>query len=361
VKPCIPDRLPLDNIDWGRLVEMIGEAQRRLAEYKGMLKGIPNAEILLSPLMTREAVLSSRIEGSLTTVPEVLEYEAAEIPEKRNDDIKEIINYRQAIFKAVSWLSDRDFSIFFIKNIHNELLNSVRGKDKSPGQIRNKQNYIGRIGTSIENARFIPPAPELVADFLQNLEEYLRFEERDAVVQTAVIHAQFEIIHPFDDGNGRTGRMLIPLFLYKKELLDYPNFYISEYFESHRQEYSDRLLLITERGDWHGWIEFFLRSVSEQSTNNIIKANAIKGLYEEIKEEVQDITKSPFVVKIIDTLFRFPFFNTTKFAVDSRISKPSVNRIIKELFNAGIIDLAQESKGRNPAIYVFPRLLDIVK
>lgn len=360
MKPCVPAKLPINRIDWERFVTLISQASRYLAEYNTTLRNIPNAALLLTPLTKQEAVLSSRIEGTITTVVEVLTYEAEERAEK-NDDIQEVVNYSRAIFDAVSWLQDRELSFFLIKNIHTVLLDSTRGNERNPGKIRETQNYVGRKGTSIELARFIPPAPELVQEYLENLVEYIKADDRDLIVQVSIVHAQFEIIHPFDDGNGRVGRILIPLFLFKKGLLDYPTFYISEYLEAHRKEYYDRLLRITENKDWEGWIEFFLKAVIQQSKKNIGQANEIMQLYEKTKERVYECTKSQFVVKIIDALFNFPVFNTAKFTIDSGIPRPSVNRLLKELADSKIIRLFKEARGRIPAIYVFPKLLEIVK
>ena len=360
MKPCVPEKLPLNRIDWGRFVTLIGQANGKLAEYNATLRSVPNSNLLITPLTTREAVLSSRIEGTITTVVEVYEYEAEEHP-KKNDDIQEVINYRRAISDSVKWLQESKLTVFLVRKIHEVLLDSTRGQARNPGKIRETQNYIGQKGTSIEQARFIPPSPELVQEYLENLVHYMNYDNKDFLVQVALVHAQFEIIHPFDDGNGRVGRILIPLFLFEKGLLDYPNFYISEFLEARRQEYNDRLLQITESMDWEGWIEFFLEAVIKQAESNTAQAKRILDLYDRMKVEVQECTRSQFTIRIIDTLFTFPIFNTATFVRDSGIQKPSVNRLLNELTKANIIRIFKKGMGRTPATYLFPELLEIVK
>ena len=227
MKPFDPDGLPLDCIDWGAHVTLVGRANAALARYDGMLQGVVNPAVLLSPTTTQEAVLSSRIEGTQASMEEVLEYEAGStekiVPEKQAD-IQEIINYRDAMAVAVIELIKRPLCLNLIKELHRILLTSVRGRNKMPGEFRETQNCIGPPGCSIETATFVPPSPDNLPQALDNWEKYLHRDEKDGLVQLAVSKAQFEIIHPFLDGNDRLGRMLIPLFLYAKGLLSSPCF-----------------------------------------------------------------------------------------------------------------------------------------
>lgn len=218
MKPCTPETLPLESLDWEKFIRLIGSANFELARYEGILQGIPNPAVLLSPLTTHEAVLSSKIEGTQATLDEVLEYEASMITdEQKYEDIKEILNYRQSMVFAVEWLKTKPITLDLFCEIHSILLDSVRGQNKLRGSFRKLQNYIGSPGSPIEEATFIPPSPERVVEFLTNLENYIHYEEKDTLVQLAIVHAQFEIIHPFLDGNGRLGRILIPLFLFEKK------------------------------------------------------------------------------------------------------------------------------------------------
>ena len=274
MKPAVPRKLPVDGIDWGRLVSQIGAANRALAHYDGVLYSVPNPEVLLSPLTTREAVLSSRIEGTLATLGEVLKFEAGEevTEESKREDIREIINYRRTLLAAERELKKRPFNLNLLLQLHGTLLDSVRGRDKGRARFRTSQNYIGPPGASIEQAVYIPPEPLLVPKYMDNWEKYYHAEERDPLVQLALVHAQFEIIHPFLDGNGRIGRILIPLFLHEKGILSRPMLYLSAYLEAHRDEYIDLLRMLDGHETWNRWITFFLGALIEQARENADKA-----------------------------------------------------------------------------------------
>jgi len=364
MKPYIPDTLPLQNLDWVRFVNLIGKANAELARYDGILQGIINPHVLLSPLTTNEAVISSRIEGTQASLVEVLEFEASprvDIQTEKQKDIQEIINYRKAIGMAVNWLAKKPITLNMIKEVHSILLDSVRGKDKARGRFRTVQNWIGKPGTPIEQADYVPPEPMRLMEFLSNLENYIHYEEKDALVQLAIVHAQFEIIHPFVDGNGRLGRILIPLFLYEKKLLTTPMFYISEYLEANRDMYYDRLKAITQGKKWEDWIEFFLNAIVEQAKTNSKKAKAILALYEKKKERIHTITHSQYVIRILDTLFARPVFSTTDFIRSSGIPKASAIRFIKLLEKEGVISVLRKGSGRKASIYIFNKLLQIIE
>jgi len=248
-----------------------------------------------------------------------------------------------------------------IRDLHRVLLTSVRGRDREPGEIRRIQNYIAPYGTPIERATFIPPAPNLVMDALTNWENYLHSEDLDPLVQLAVLKAQFELIHPFRDGNGRIGRMLVPIILYDKQILSTPMFYISAYLEQHRDEYYRRLLAVSRDNDWNGWIAFFLQALIEQATENNQKATAIIDLYEEMKEYVPEVTHSEYAIRAIDTLFSRPIFKTADFITESGIPKQSAHRILRKLTEGGILIVTREGKGTSPAILRFSRLISITE
>lgn len=191
--------------------------------------------------------------------------------------------------------------------LHRILLDSVRGQNKTPGEFRRDQNWIGKAGCTIEEASFVPPSPLRLLDYLQAWERYLDSDDVDYLLQVAVIHAQFELIHPFKDGNGRIGRILIPLFLYQKRALSQPMFYLSEYLEDNRDEYYERLRAISIQGDWNGWIAFFLRAIATQAVQNSKRVNAIMALYEEMKIAIQGATHSQYSVHLLDAIFDKPF------------------------------------------------------
>lgn len=359
MEPYIPEELPLTNIDWVRHIHLLGEANRALAKYDGILSGIVNQSILLSPLTTQEAVISSRIEGTQVSFEDVLEYEA-EMTQRfdsgQTNDIIEIMNYRKAMEKALELLHYHPLTIETICELHRILLTGARGQKKSPGEIRTIQNYIGPDGTSIEQATFIPPRPEDVMPALRNWEQYLTSEEKDPLVQLAILKAQFELIHPFRDGNGRIGRMLVPLFLYYKKIIGSPLFYISAYFESHQLLYYTKLKAISQENSWDDWIAFFLQAIIEQAEDNCRKATEILHLYNVMK---QQIPKTKYSIQVLDFLFTRPIFTSSKFMKETGIPKQTAVKLISDLEKAGIVTIFHEGKGRKPSSYKFEKLLAI--
>ena len=360
MKPYIPENLPLQNLDWQHLIRLTSEANRKLARYDGILQTMPNPVLLLSPLTTQEAVLSSRIEGTQATLEEVLKFEADPKQQtEKNADIQEVINYRKATSAAVEEMNKRPISLNLIKNMHSVLLQGVRGENKARGEFRKIQNWIGKPGSTIDNATFVPPDPVELIKYLDNFEKYIHYDEKDRLVQLAIIHAQFEILHPFLDGNGRIGRILIPLFLFEKKILNTPMFYISAYFESNRDEYYDRLKAVTDKKDWEGWITFFLKGVIEQSEKNIDKVKSILQLYETMKEKMISVTHSQYSIKALDNLFDMSVFSSTEFIKNSNIPKASAKRILSRLEKTGTINILIQGSGRKPTLYIFKQLIEI--
>lgn len=366
MKPFIPHELPPQNLDWQTLAPLIGKANAAIARYDGLLQSLINPGVLLSPITTNEAVLSSRIEGTQASLGEVLEYDAGLDTGKSqaiNEDIKEISNYRKVLRLAENELKNRPISLNFIKNLHAVLLDSVRGKNKEPGQFRKDQNWIGKKGTPIDTARFVPPSPIILHEHLEKWEKFLSSDNySDPLIQLAIIHAQFEILHPFMDGNGRIGRLLIPLFLYMKKCLNSPMFYLSEYLETHREEYYDGLLAVTSKNDWHGWIVYFLQAIVLQSDTNISKAREILSLYENLKTQFISVTHSQYAVPALDAFFKVPIVNTVSFIKISGIpNKVTVNDLLRKLAKKDIIKSLRKGRGRMPTVYALPDLLNIAE
>jgi len=363
MKPFIPQKLPLDSIKWEPLIPLLGQANRSLAYYDGVLKGLPNPELLLSPLTTQEAVLSSKIEGTQASLSDVLKFEAGEPPkdEARQLDIHEILNYRKALKSAEAELKTRPFNLNMLKKLHAMLLDSVRGRDKDRGNFRRIQNWIGAPGTPIEQATFVPPSPEIVMVALDNWEKYYHLEGPDHLVQLALIHGQFEIIHPFLDGNGRLGRMLVPIFLFEKKLLSRPMMYLSGYLESNREEYYRLLRGIQEdEGRWNNWIEFFLKALAEQAGGDAEKANRIIEFYNELKTRVIELTRSQYAIVVLDNLFRKPIFSSSALVGKKGMpSKPVIMSILSKLKSAGILRTIRKGSGRRPQVYAFPALINL--
>lgn len=354
---------PNGRIDWEKLVPLIGPATAALARYDGMLAVIPAPNILLAPLSTREAVLSSRIEGTQATMGEVLEFEAGREPAspERREDIHEVLNYRAAMQQAEKMLADLPLAQRVICEAHSVLLSGVRGQGKSPGKYRRVPNWIGPPGSNIDTAKFVPIGAEKLPDAMSAWERYLHEDPPDRLVQLAILHAEFEALHPFLDGNGRLGRMLVPLFLWQNGLIRKPMFYISAYFEAHRDAYYDGLLAVSRDDDWTGWCQFFLEAVRTQAEDNLAKAQDIIDLYESMKGSVQASTRSQYAIHALDWMFARPIFASTHFLTDADIPKPTARRILTRLREKGILTAIAQGRGRKATILVFPRLLEITE
>lgn len=360
--PYIPVSIPIHKLDWESLIPRIGMAQAAVARFDGILQAMVNPELLLSPLTTQEAVLSSRIEGTQASLEDVLRYDAAPRPDaERKDDIQEVQNYRTAMAEAVGWIRKSGITVDTICRIHKVLMAGVRGHGKTPGKVRTVQNYIGYRGEPIEKAIFIPPPPETLEEALRDLEGFMAATQRDAVVQTALVHAQFELLHPFLDGNGRVGRILIPLMLFSKGLISSPTFYISEYFEEHRSAYYDRLNAISDKGDWQGWIEFFLAATTDQAELNTRRAGAILKLYNAMKDEINAVTRSQYALQTLDALFGNAFVTIADFVKRSAIPRRTAERILDALTDARILKVHEAAAGNRPAVLAFSRLIAITE
>ena len=366
MNPYTPDTLPVQNLDFQRLLPLVGKANAALARYDGLLQGIPNPAVMLSPLTTQEAVLSSKIEGTQATVDEVLEQEAGLIKEgEKYKDIQEISNYRTALFRAREHLTNYPLRLSFVREIHRILMDSVRGQDKTPGEFRTDQNWIGSFGCKIEQATFVPPNPLQLHGYLQAWERYIDSDDADFLLQTAVVHAQFELLHPFKDGNGRIGRILIPLFLHQKKALSQPMFYLSEYLEKHREEYYARLKAISADQDWNGWIAFFLQAIISQAAQNSTRVAKIQALYEEMKREIHQATHSQYTVHVLDAIFSKPIFRSSDLAQqlkrDFSIHEKTTPGLLRQLKKKGILQEIQPRSGSRPATLCFPRLINLAE
>jgi Fic family protein len=240
-------------------------------------------------------------------------------------------------------------------------MNSVRGADKTPGQFRITQNYIGRDGVSLENATFVPPNPIRLTTDLEDFQRYIESDDVEVLVQTAIVHAQFELLHPFNDGNGRIGRLLIPLFLYQKKKISRPIFYISGYLEHHREEYYARLKAISQKRDWNGWIEYFLRAVAHEAKFNSDKVKSVLSLYDEMKSVIPELTRSQNSIQILDAIFHQPIFSSTDFVERVGINSKTARLHLRQLKQAEVIKELTPSKGASPAVLYFPKLLYITE
>lgn len=356
---------PPRSLDWDRLIPLLGPAAAAIARYDGVLAVVPNATLLLSPLTTQEAVLSSRIEGTQVTMGEVLEFEAdaarPELSERRRQDIREVLNYRLAMRLAEELLTTLPLSLRVIRAMHQVLLEGVRGQGKAPGELRKVPNWIGPPGCTMEEARYVPVAAGELPQALAVWERYMHQDEPDRLVQLALLHAEFEALHPFLDGNGRLGRMLVPLFLWQQGLIRQPVFYMSAYLEAHRDEYYEGLLSVSRDGDWTNWCRFFLTGVRQQAEGDLLKAQAILALYEELKPRVVEWTRSQYAIHALDWIFSRPIFKSSDFANSGEMTPPTARRLLAELRKRGLVREIRPARGRQSAVLVLPRLLEIAE
>lgn len=355
---------PPSDIDWPRLVPLIGRANGALARYDGLVASMPNAAVLLSPLTTQEAVLSSKIEGTVVTMGEVLQIEAGAgkaLAQPKQDDAEEIRNYRSALRVAAKALDDRPFSQALLKEAHALLMHGVRGRDKTPGAFRAEQNWIGSPGCKLDQASFVPIPQAHLQSGMDSWSTYLTHKERDPLVQLAIIHAEFEALHPFKDGNGRLGRMIIPLFLFERKLLRGPNFYMSAYLEAHRDQYVDSLRAISRDGAWTEWCEFFLQGMIEQAAANQSKAQAIVELYRRMLATVAKATHSEHANSAVEFLFAYPIFASSHFVEASHIPRPTALRFLRVLREQNILRTVIEGSGPRPTVFAFPELINIAE
>lgn len=350
-------------IDYAKLIKEISEANRALGELKGLLANIPNPDLLTTPLLTKEAVASSKIEGTQATIEDVFKYEA-EGRNTENDskeqDVREIINYRFAIRQAVDLLEERPIGENFIKRLHSTLLNSVRGESKDRGNFRKIPVYIGKPGATIENAIFVPPAANEISELISNWEKYINSEkEPDPLVQTAIAHYQFEAIHPFLDGNGRIGRLLIPIILYDKKTLSYPLLYVSESFENNRKEYYGCLRLVDNEADWHSWIRYFLKSIKTQAEDTQARVVDMLNLYKETKDKLS-VFNSQYGIELLDIIFETPVvsFKSIKSKIRTDTYQTIYNLLNKFQDDGILVEITGSKRNR---IYVFNDLMKILR
>ncbi len=354
------------DIDWSRLGSLASKASLALGRYDGLLAGIPQTDILLSPLIVYEAASSSRIEGTNITMSEAFRIEAGadeNVERSKRDDSEEVWNYREALNFSIKEIQDgKPISLHLLRQMHEILMKGVRGHDKSPGAFRDRQNWIGRPGCTIENAEFVPIPQEHLLSGLDRWMEYLKSpEDIDPLVQMAIVHFEFEALHPFRDGNGRLGRMLIPLFLYEREVLHSANFYMSDYLEEHRDMYTDKMRAISRDGEWTEWCAFFLEGIARQALKDQRKVDAMHDLYRDMQRQVSDITRSSHAVSAVEYIFTNPLFSGPEFISEAGIPKPTAQRILDVLRKENILATLRKGSGRRPGIYAFSSLLDIAE
>lgn len=358
-------QFPPKQLDYGSFVGPLIKATDAIARYDQMLKNMHNSEILLAPLRNQEAVISSRMEGTVSTMDEILKYEADHENDATNNsnvrsEVIETILYQRALKAAQGAMNDgRPLTQSFVKAIHQRLLSFGRGAAKSPGEFKTEQNYLA--DRSKRKILFVPIRPELLQDGLDILFEYINNSSDPALIKAALTHLEFEALHPFKDGNGRIGRMLITLMLWQSQTISAPHFYVSAYFEENKDQYIDTMRRVSETGNWNEWCAFFLEAIEQQAIRNLTIAENIRSLYEEMKQVFADVLASKWSMTALDFVFTNPVFRNNKFTSQSGIPSASAARFTRIMLDEGIIRTVEEASGRRPALYSFEPLMDLVR
>ncbi|WP_371879134.1 Fic family protein [Candidatus Chloroploca mongolica] len=348
----IPDPLPPTLAMNTELVRALSDADRALGELAGLGRAVPSPSLLIGPFVRREAVLSSKIEGTQTEIADLYAYEAGQTylpglrPTPPQDDIQEVLNYVQALDYGIRRLETLPIGLRLIRELHEKLMDGVRGKDATPGEFRQSQNWIGAPGSAVREARFVPAPPYELSSVLDALEKYIHTDpDKDyaPLLRLGLIHYQFETIHPFIDGNGRIGRLLISLLLHAWDLLPEPLLYLSAYFEHHRTTYYDLLLSVSTRGAWNEWLTFFLRGITEQSRDAARRAKQLQDLQSTWREQVATVTDSGLPLRVIDHLFQRPILTVRDVQdVLGVKSYHTAQKYVQVLSDVGILTLRAE-------------------
>lgn len=320
--------------------ELLSRADRALGRLDGSVLTLPNPELFVMMYVRKEAVFSSQIEGTQSSLQDVLAAEAQVLSPEQPRDVHEVVNYVRAMNYGLARLATLPVSVRLIREIHRELLQGVRGSSLTPGELRTSQNWIGPAGSSLADASFVPPPPDEVPRALGDLEKFLhRASDIPLLARIGMAHAQFETIHPFLDGNGRVGRLLITFLLCQQGVLQKPVLYLSHYLKQHRQEYYDRLQAVRDAGDWEGWLDFFLRGVAEVSALATETARKILLLREDHRAQITDKLgrSAAHGHKVLEMLFRHPIVSGKQVRQFAGIAAPSANRLVARLQDAGVL------------------------
>jgi Fic family protein len=356
---------PPRSFDTARVLGPLLEATDALARYDQMLKGMPNSEILLAPLRGQEALASSRMEGTFSTLEEVLELESeldpnlAATDEYRSEAVETYLYSRALRMARQAMEEGQPLSKALIRQMHQLLLSFARGQSKDPGQLKTEQNYIGTRGS--RNISFVPISPEQLESGLDQLLDFTRDEQWTALLRVAISHVEFEALHPFKDGNGRVGRMLVTLLLWQLGAISAPHFYISRFFEEHKADYVETMRAVSVRGAWEDWCVFFLQAVKEQARQNLLIAENTRRLYEDMKSRFVGLLKSSKAVTALDFVFRNPVFHNNRFTKQAGIPPHTAARFVRILLAEQLLLPVREAAGRRAAIYRFEPLLQLVR
>jgi len=321
------------------LVSALSEAERDLSRLATLAGAFPFPRLLVQPFIRREAVLSSRIEGTRATLAELYAYESAQLSFLEPDsDVREVHNYVKALDYGLERLKTLPISLRLIRELHEKLMQGVRGGNLTPGEFRRTQNWIGPAGSTIMTATYVPPPVDEMNQALSDLEKFIHTgTDVPALARAAMIHYQFEALHPFLDGNGRVGRLLMALLLAEWNILAQPLLNLSVYFERYRQEYYDHLLVVSQRGDWEAWLRFFLRGVSAQSWDSLARMERLGSIRAKYQPLVESEKNSERMAAVVDFLFGRPIFSAKQLAEGLEMPFKTSRQYIEKLVQAGIL------------------------
>ncbi|MEZ4861955.1 MAG: Fic family protein [Caldilineaceae bacterium] len=358
----LPPKLMLDL----PLVQALSSADRALGELAGLGRNMPNPHLLIQPFIRREAVLSSRIEGTQADVADLYAYEAGQLmlPGFRavasESDVREVLNYVHALEYGLERIKEFPLSLRVLRELHERLMRGTRGEHLTPGEFRRTQNWIGGYGVGLQDAAYVPPPVDEMNDALGDFERYLHVEGGyPPLVRLGLIHYQFEAIHPFLDGNGRIGRLLITLLLVHWDLLPLPLLYLSAYFEEQRQHYYDRLMNVSTQGDWHSWLTFFLTGVTEQANDAIQRAKKLQDLAALWQSQLQQTNATALMHHVANLLAERPILSAQDICTNFDVSHQTAMRAIQRLIEIGI--LAKIDDRRRNQHFLARQIVEIIQ
>ena len=355
----LPPKPPL-NIN-SEIIEILSRADTAIGRLSGISEALPNPDLFVAMYVRKEAVLSSQIEGTEASLEDVLEYESENRPKTLPNDVTEVVNYVKAMNHGLKRIENLPLSLRLIREMHAELMQGARGSDKTPGEFRKTQNWIGPKGCNLNNARFIPPPPHEMMRALGDLEKYMHSKfNNPLLIECGLIHYQFETIHPFLDGNGRVGRLLITFFLCHKEILKKPLLYLSHYFKRNRTEYYGQLTAAREKGDFESWIKFFLRGIADVAEEACAASNKITALKDNDKKRITGRYKESSKTAIFhEKLFDRPIVSIKDIVKIMKTTFPTANGICKKLCN---LDILGEITGQERnKLFAYKGYLNILK
>lgn len=353
----VPNPLPPKIAYSPELASLLSRASQALGELSGLGSRLPNPHLLVAPYIRREAVLSSQIEGTQSSLSDLLLFEATEDARRVLPDVLEVRNYVNAMSYGLDRLADLPLSLRLVRELHRELMGGVRGEDKTPGEFRRSPNWIG--GANPSDAEFVPPPPDQMLEAIGDWEKFLHSENViPPLVACALLHYQFEAIHPFLDGNGRIGRLLITLFLCERGCLSQPLLYLSAFFVKNRDEYCRWLMRVSESGDWGGWISFFLRGVAEQASDASACSQRVLGLLDSTRERLQAHGATLTALLLLEHVFQNPFVTIPGVKRKLDVSYPTAKSAVECLEAARILAVLDDT--RRPKTFWSEELFKVV-